>query len=116
MTTSKKVANVHEWTSIDGWRKRLWHPTLKIVHHLVNNFSLPTSLTKKMSSFCHLCSINKAHQQPFRANSLQSHEPLELIYTNVCRVLQIILPLMDPNIILFLLIITQNIYGSIQWS
>ncbi|KAL6346343.1 hypothetical protein AAG906_033139 [Vitis piasezkii] len=26
--TSKMVANVHEWTSIDGWNKRLGHPSL----------------------------------------------------------------------------------------
>ena len=83
IVASKKVANVHEQTSIDGWHKRLGHPSIKIVHHLVKNFSLPISLTKTLSSLCHSCSINKAHQQPFRVNSLQSHEPLELIYTDV---------------------------------
>ena len=74
---------MHERTSIDGWHKRLGHPSIKIVHHLVKNFSLPISSTKTLSSLCHSCSINKAHQQPFRVNSLQSHEPLELIYTDV---------------------------------
>ena len=74
---------MHEWTSIDGWHKRLGHPSIKIVHHLVKIFSLPISSTKTLSSLCHSCSINKAHQQPFRVNSLQSHEPLELIYTDV---------------------------------
>ena len=83
IVASKKVANVHERTSIDGWHKRLEHPSIKIVHHLVKNFSLPISSTKTLSSLCHSCSINKAHQQPFRVNSLQSHEPLELIYTDV---------------------------------
>ena len=82
-SSSKKVANVHEQTSIDGWHKRLGHPSLKIVHHLVKNFSLPISSNKTLSSLCHSCSINKAHQQPFRVTSLQSHEPLELIYTDV---------------------------------
>jgi hypothetical protein len=82
-SSSKKVANVHERTSIDGWHKRLGHPSLKIVHHLVKNFSLPISSNKTLSSLCHSCSINKAHQQPFRVTSLQSHEPLELIYTDV---------------------------------
>ena len=37
----KKVANVHERASIDGWHKRLRHPSTKIVHHLVKKFSLP---------------------------------------------------------------------------
>ena len=83
IVASKKVANVHERTSIDGWHKRLGHPSIKIVHHLVKKFSLPISSTKTLSSLCHSCSINKAHQQPFRVNSLQSHEPLELIYTDV---------------------------------
>jgi hypothetical protein len=82
-SSSKKVANVHERTSIDGWHKRLGHPSFKIVHHLVKNFSLPISSNKTLSSLCHSCSINKAHQQPFRVTSLQSHEPLELIYTDV---------------------------------
>ena len=83
IVASKKVANVHERTSIDGWHKRLGHPSIKIVHHLVKNFSLSISSTKTLSSLCHSCSINKAHQQPFRVNSLQSHEPFELIYTDV---------------------------------
>ena len=83
IVASKKVANVQEQTSIDGWHKRLGHPSIKIVHHLVKKFSLPISSTKTLSSLCHSCSINKAHQQPFRVNSLQSHEPLELIYTDV---------------------------------
>ena len=78
---SKKVANVHERTSIDGWHKLFGHPSIKIVHHLVKKISLPISSTKTLSSLCHSCSINKANQQPFRVNSLQSHEPLELIYT-----------------------------------
>ena len=107
IVASKNVANVHERTSIDGWHKRLGHPRIKIVHHLVKNFSLPISSTKNLSSLCHSCSINKAHQQPFCVNSLQSHEPLELIYTDVWGLL-VILELMDQDITLFLLIIIQN--------
>ena len=34
------VANVHEQVSIDGWHKRLGHPSLKVVHNLVKNFCL----------------------------------------------------------------------------
>jgi hypothetical protein len=83
MVTPQKVANVHERTFIDGWHKRLGHPSLKIVHHLVKNFSLPISSQKHFSSLCHSCSINKTHQQSFHDTSLQSHAPLELIYTDV---------------------------------
>ena len=35
------VANVHERISLDGWHKRLGHPSLKIVQQIVNGFSLP---------------------------------------------------------------------------
>ena len=76
------VANVHERTSLDGWHKRLGHPSSKIVHNVVRNFSLPVT-TNKMSFLCSSCSINKAHQQPFGSTSLSSNAPLELIYTDV---------------------------------
>lgn len=64
MSDSKMVANVHEYTSIDGWHKRLGHPSIKVVQNLVHHFSLPLS-TYKISSLCNSCSNNKAHQQPF---------------------------------------------------
>ena len=81
--SSKMVVNVHEWTSINGWHKHLGHPSQKIVHHLVKNFSLPIIQEDNSSHLCTSCSINKAHKQPFRTNSLQSYAPLDLIYTNV---------------------------------
>ena len=79
---SQKVANVHERTSLDGWHKRLGHPSYPIVKNLVSTFSLPTT-TNKMTMLCHSCSINKSHQQPFRTTSLSSTGPLEIIYTDV---------------------------------
>ena len=79
---SQKVANVHEQTSLDGWHKRLGHPSYPIVKNLVSTFSLPTT-TNKMTMLCHSCSINKSHQQPFRTTSLSSTGPLEIIYTDV---------------------------------
>ena len=115
IVSSKKVANVHKWTSIDGWHKRLGHSSIKIVHHLVKKFSLPISSTKTLSSLCHSCSINKAHQQPFVSIVSKVMNHLNL-FTLMCGVLLIILELMDQDITLFLLIIIQNIYGFIQWS
>ena len=79
----KKVINVHERTSLDGWHKRLGHPSNKIVHNLINNFSLPITSNQKLPSLCHSCSINKAYQQPFHVTSLKSHAPLDIIYTDV---------------------------------
>ena len=114
IVASKKVANVHERTSIDGWHKRLGHPSIKIVHHLVKNFSLSISSTKTLSSLCHSCSINKAHQQPLSiVSKVMSHLNL---FTLMCGVLLVILELLNQDITLFLLIIIQNIYGFIQWS
>jgi hypothetical protein len=79
---SKMVANVHERTTIDGWHKRIGHPSLKIVQNLVKNFSLPVT-TYKVSSLCSSCSINKANQQQIRVTSLQSYAPLEIIYIDI---------------------------------
>jgi len=79
--SSKKVANVHVRTSLDGWHKRLGHPFNKIIHSLVKSFSLPITSNQNLPSLC--CSINKAHQQPFRLISLKSHAPLDIIYTDV---------------------------------
>ena len=50
VSSPKMVANVHERTSLDGWHKRLGHPSQKIVQHLVNSFSLPKK--KKTKSKC----------------------------------------------------------------
>lgn len=56
----KIVVNVHEQISIDGWHKRLGHPSLITVQNLLNSFSLP--ITKdKLSYLCTSCSISKAH-------------------------------------------------------
>jgi len=82
-SSSKIMANVHEGTTIDGWHKRLGHPSYKIVTSLVRAFALPIKKDIQESIPCTPCSINKAHQQPFHSTSLQSHAPLDLIYTDV---------------------------------
>jgi hypothetical protein len=81
-SSPKVIAYVHERTSTDGWHKCLDHPSPKIVAHLLKSFSLPVS-SSKLSSLCNSCSINKAHQLPFRPNSLKSQAPLDLVYTDV---------------------------------
>jgi len=79
---SKFLTLAHERTSTDGWHKRLGHPSHKIVAHLVKNFFLPSS-SSKLYSLCNFCSINKAHQLPFRQNSLMNQAPFDLIYIDV---------------------------------
>lgn len=76
-TPSKMVANVQEMTSINGSHKHLGHPPLKILQYLIHNFSLHIFATES-SSVCSSCSIIKAHQQPFRPTSFQSHAHLKL--------------------------------------
>lgn len=63
-TSLTMVANMHERTSIDGWPKRLEHPSNKVVNHIVQLFSLPI---KKWNDYfsCISCTIHKAHKQPF---------------------------------------------------
>jgi len=125
LVTPQKVANVHEWTSIDGWHKRLGHPSLKIVHHLVKNFSLPISSQKTFSSLCHrkklfhlyviLVPLIKYINNPFVAPVFKAMHPLNL-FTRMCGVQLVILELMVQDTILFLWITIQNIFGSIQWQ
>ena len=55
----KMVANVHERTSINGWHKCLGHPSKKIVHHLVKNFSLPIIQEEHSSIFVPLVLLLK---------------------------------------------------------
>lgn len=81
--SNKKVKIVHERTSIDRWHKRLGHLTNKIVHFLIKIFSLLVTKISNVLSLCSSCSINKAHRQPFRVSSFQSHAPLDIIYTDV---------------------------------
>jgi hypothetical protein len=81
-TKKNIVAYVHERTTPDGWHKRLGHPSSKLVHHLINAFSLPTNKNGH-SSLCTSCSQNKAHRQTFSTHGLTSTAPIELIYTDV---------------------------------
>uniref|UniRef100_A0A2N9G8T7 Reverse transcriptase Ty1/copia-type domain-containing protein n=1 Tax=Fagus sylvatica TaxID=28930 RepID=A0A2N9G8T7_FAGSY len=55
------VANVHERTSLDGWHKRLGHPSSKIVHNVV----LPPSV----SSYC------ATRDAPFATSAFRSMLP-----------------------------------------
>lgn len=83
-TNSSSVAFSHERISLQGWHKRLEHPSMKILSHVVHRFSLPLLANKtRMSSTCTSCRVNKAHQLPFRDTSLTSNSPLELIFSDV---------------------------------
>jgi hypothetical protein len=103
---------VHERTSLNGWHKRLGHPSIKIFQHLVNWLSLPVS-TKKFPSLCTSCSTNKTHKQPFGSTSFQIHSPLDIIYTDIWGLAHIT-GISGARYDLFLWIIIPNICGFIQ--
>lgn len=72
------------WTSsLNGWHKQLGHLTTKIDKNLIQKFYLPIVINKYLSTLYSSCSINKAHKQLFHPTILQSHAPLEIIYTDV---------------------------------
>ena len=109
------ASKVHERTSIDGWKKRLGHPSIKIVHHLVKKFLfLFLRLKLCLHYVIHVLSI-KLMNNPFVSIVSKVISHLNL-FTLMCGVLLVILELMDQDITLFLLIIIQNIYRFIQWS
>jgi len=53
MASKPAIAYVHERTTIDGWHKRLGHPSSKIAQHLNRTFSLPVKKNKR--KFVSLC-------------------------------------------------------------
>ena len=78
-----KQAYVGVKTSIDCWHDRLGHPSTKILTHIISHFKLPIHLNPSKFSFCDSCHCNKSHRLPFGVSSLQSREPLDLLYTDV---------------------------------
>ena len=78
-----KQAYVGVKTSIDCWHDRLGHPSIKILTHIISHFKLLIQLNQSEFSFCDSCQCNKSHRLPFGVSSLQSCEPLDLLYTDV---------------------------------
>ena len=70
-------------TSMHEWYKRLGHPSSRTLHSLLRKFLLPISSTNMCSSLCSSCQCNKSHKLPFTVSSLKSHNPLEIVYTDV---------------------------------
>lgn len=66
---------------MDGTKDSNIHPK-KLPIILLTIFLFHSKKNKK-SLICTSCSINKAHQQSFRSNSLTSDAPLDHIYTDV---------------------------------
>jgi len=67
--------------SLDLWHRRLGHPTRRTLDLFLNKFSIPVK--QDSLSICNSCQSNKSHRQSFSTNSLQSHMPLQIIYSDL---------------------------------
>jgi hypothetical protein len=71
-------------TSSLVWHFRLGHPALKVVNHVVkDNVLHVSSFNFKKTSSCVACQLGKGRKQPFYASNRVSHQPLELIHSDV---------------------------------
>ena len=57
------------------WHRRLGHPNSRVLHSILNNFSLPFTNSDNFH-FCNSCFCNKSYRLPFYKNTLQSAKPL----------------------------------------
>ena len=100
----KKLHYLYEWSTIESannnhvvgfstgdvaptsqaiWHGLLGHPSLKIPNHLIQSKSVSLSSSCSSNSVCHSCLCNQSQHLPFGKSSLESHGPLDLIYTDV---------------------------------
>lgn len=98
--------------SLNLSHRRLGHPNLRTLMSVLHYFSLPFSKSSN-SQYCNSCCCNKSTQLPFSNNSLISHKPLEIVYTDVWAP-PLLNPLTKKDIILFLLITFLNTLGFTQ--
>ena len=65
-----------------NWHFRLGHPSLPILNVIISKNELNIcSMTKQFS--CNACQCNKSHKLPFSISTLESHAPLEIIFSDV---------------------------------
>jgi histone deacetylase 1/2 len=70
-------------TSLDRWHSRLGHPAMPIVERVLKNFNLPYSHESNKHSVCDACQKAKSHQLPYPKSVSVSHQPLELVFSDV---------------------------------
>ena len=66
-------------TSLNVWHTRLGHPSDKIVHQIVSQFSLPVS-SQKSVSICGSCQMGKIHRFHLSSSHDKSSPPFALVY------------------------------------
>jgi hypothetical protein len=79
---STSQAFVGERTTSHCWYKRLGHPALQIVNHVLSKFQLPISANKALPP-CTACPQAKGHQLPFFISTSKLCNPLKLLYSDV---------------------------------
>jgi hypothetical protein len=66
------------------WHYRLGHPSLDIVNRVVKEKSLPVSnFDFNKSASCDSCQLGKSKRQPSHASNRISHQPLDLIHSDI---------------------------------
>ena len=111
MASKPVIAYVHERTTIDGWHKRLGHPSSKIAQLLIRTFSL-TEKQKKIHLFVSDILTIKPTEIHFNLMVLLVQHPSKT-FILMFGVRLMTLVLMVQNITLFLLTTILNIYGFI---
>lgn len=74
------VCHVSLYSAID-WHHRLGHPSLSILKHINSVFNLSISSTSPFH--CNACDCNKSRKLPFSQSTIDSHGPLDVIYSDV---------------------------------
>jgi histone deacetylase 1/2 len=70
--------------SRDMWHRRLGHPALQVVQHVLRSHELPSlHESNKIESVCDACQQGKSHQLPFSLSTRVTKFPLEIIYSDV---------------------------------
>jgi hypothetical protein len=70
-------------TISSDWHHRLGHPVFPILKHVFSEFHLNISSPLSKELVCNACYYNKSHKLPFSTSSLQSSQPLEIIFSDV---------------------------------
>jgi hypothetical protein len=77
------IAFVGIKTSSLIWHFRLGHSTLDVNHAVKDNVFPVSSFNFNKTSSCVACQLGKGRKQPFYASNRVSHQPLELIHSDV---------------------------------
>ena len=79
---------VDDDTSTNLWKKRLAHMSEKGLQLLAKQSLIPMAKDKP-SNPCDYCLFGKQHKLSFQKNSTRKLEKLELVYSDVCRPMEV---------------------------